>query len=139
MGRGLGRVLVVDYKALLSDQARFLRLWVEIPLNKPLHRGGPVVNPEGDKVLVAFKYERLDGLCFNCGLLGHEARICAHKNIGKGPSPYREWLKAGNKRRSKPESRKATTSSPARAVEVVDDEGRDQPRQTSQPLWSRVT
>lgn len=101
MGRGLGRVLEVDYKALLSDQARFLRLWVEIPLNKPLHRGGPVVNPEGDKVLVAFKYERLGGLCFNCGLLGHEARIYPHKNIGRGPSPYREWLRAGNKRRSK--------------------------------------
>lgn len=134
IGRGLSRVLEVDCKAILSGQARFLRLWVEIPLNKPLHKGGLVVSLEGNKVLVAFKYERLNGLCFNCGLLGHEARICPHKNIDRGSSPYGEWLKAGNKRRSKPKSRKAPTSSPARAAEVVDEEGRDQPRQTSQSI-----
>lgn len=134
IGRGLSRVLEVNCKAILSDQARFLWLWVEIPLKKPLHRGGLVVNPEGNKVLVAFKYERLDGLCFNCGLLGHEARICPHKNIDKGPNPYGEWLKAGNKQRSEPESRKAPTSSPTRAAKVVDDEGKDQPRQTSQSI-----
>lgn len=60
IGRSLGKVVEVDYKAIASDQARFLR--VEIPLDKPVQRGGSVVNPEGDQMLMAFKYERLCGL-----------------------------------------------------------------------------
>ena len=32
IGRGIGRVVEVDCKALMSDQARFLRIQVEIPL-----------------------------------------------------------------------------------------------------------
>lgn len=62
IGRSLGKVVEVDYKAIASDQARFLRVRVEIPLDKPVQRGGSVVNPEGDQMLVAFKYERLCGL-----------------------------------------------------------------------------
>ena len=36
IGSGLGRAVAVDSKALTADQARFLRIRVEIPLNKPL-------------------------------------------------------------------------------------------------------
>ena len=36
IGSGLGRVVDVDSKALTANQARFLRIRVEIPLNKPL-------------------------------------------------------------------------------------------------------
>ena len=48
IGRGIGRVVEVDCKALASDQAHFLRITVEIPLEKPIRRGGQVVSPEGD-------------------------------------------------------------------------------------------
>ncbi|KAK7849547.1 uncharacterized protein LOC112014935 [Quercus suber] len=93
---GLGRVVVVDSKALTTNQARFLLVRIEISLNKPLRRGSPVVSREGDKTMVAFKYERLVGLCFRCGTLGHEEKFnklpleteeCEH--------PYREWMKTG--------------------------------------------
>lgn len=69
IGSGLGRVVVVDSKALTVDQARFLKIQIEIPLDKPLRRGGPMIILEGDKTMVAFKYERLVGLCFRCGSL----------------------------------------------------------------------
>ena len=49
IGSGLGRMVAVDSKALMADQARFLRIWVEIPLNKPLRPESPVISPEGDK------------------------------------------------------------------------------------------
>ena len=77
IGSGIGRVVVVDdCKAITSDQARFLRIRVEMPLDKPIRRGAPVISPEVDRVWVAFQYERLLGLCFNCGFLGHESKAC---------------------------------------------------------------
>ncbi|XP_065625608.1 uncharacterized protein LOC112020135 [Quercus suber] len=76
IGGGIGNVLEVDCKAITSDQAPFLRVRVEVPLSKPLRRGAPILSPEGDKVWVAFQYERLQGLCFNCGILGHELKTC---------------------------------------------------------------
>nr|POE93824.1 hypothetical protein CFP56_16138 [Quercus suber] len=44
----IGQVVEVDYKGLTSDQARFLRIRVEIPLNKLLRRGTQFKNPEGE-------------------------------------------------------------------------------------------
>ena len=40
IGRGIGHVVEVDCKALVSNQARFLRIQVEIPLEKPIRKGG---------------------------------------------------------------------------------------------------
>nr|POF18755.1 uncharacterized protein CFP56_59889 [Quercus suber] len=96
IGRGLGRVVAVDSRALTADQAKFLRIRIEIPLDKPLRRGGPVISPEGDKTMVAFKYERLVGLCFRCGTFGHEEKVCKLPlvTVGGG-NPYGEWMKAG--------------------------------------------
>nr|POE76678.1 uncharacterized protein CFP56_76147 [Quercus suber] len=72
IGSGLGHVVEVDCKAIASDQARFLRIRIEIPLTKPILRGAPIISSEGDEVKVAFKHERLVELCYNYGMLGHE-------------------------------------------------------------------
>lgn len=57
IGIGLGRVIEVDCKGFNSDQARFLRIRVEIPLDNPLCRGSHFKSPEVDIAWVAFKYE----------------------------------------------------------------------------------
>ncbi|KAK9989666.1 hypothetical protein SO802_029905 [Lithocarpus litseifolius] len=98
IGKSLGKVVEVDCKAFASDQARFLRVRVEIPLDKSVHRGGPVVNPEGDQTLVAFKYERLCGLCFQCGRIGHKSKECNLPSMEGEELPYGEWMKAGFKK-----------------------------------------
>ena len=67
---------VVEVEALTRDQVRFLQVRVVTSLDKPIHRGGSIVNPEGDKTWIAFRYERLCGLCFKCGKIGHEAKEC---------------------------------------------------------------
>ncbi|KAK7835487.1 uncharacterized protein CFP56_023490 [Quercus suber] len=98
IGNGLGTVVEVDLKAFSSDQARFLRVRVELPLEKPLRRGGVVASPEGDKICIGFKYERLVGLCFKCGRIGHEARVCSFHVDHQQGLPYGEWLKAGSRK-----------------------------------------
>ncbi|KAK9990945.1 hypothetical protein SO802_025930 [Lithocarpus litseifolius] len=95
VGNGLGKVVEVDQKVFSSDQARFLRVRVELPLEKPLCRGGVVASPKGDKVCIGFKYERLVGLCFKCGRIGHEVQDCSFHVEHQQELPYGEWLKAG--------------------------------------------
>lgn len=73
---GIGKVVEIDAMAFTTDQARFIRIRVEVPLNKPIYRG-VVLSPEEDKLRIGFKYERLVGLCFNCGIFGHEAKDCS--------------------------------------------------------------
>nr|POE84136.1 uncharacterized protein CFP56_45193 [Quercus suber] len=94
IGSGLGEVLEIDLKAFSSDQARFIRVRVELPLYKPLRLGGVVASLEGDKVCIGFKYERLVGLCYQCGRIGYEDKDCSVQRDRKhGGLPYREWLK----------------------------------------------
>lgn len=105
--RGIGRVIEVDTKAFASDQARFLRVQVEMPLDKPIRRGAPVLSPEVEKVWVAFQYEPFLGLCFHCGLLGHEAKSCTNSIVRDGEkSPYGEWLRAGFRKAKGPSGSK---------------------------------
>jgi len=40
IGSKIGRVLEVDKRAMLADQAKFLRIRVEVQIDKPLRRGG---------------------------------------------------------------------------------------------------
>ena len=99
IGSELGSVTKVDNKPFDSDQARFLRIKVDLPLDQPLRRGSPIVNLEGDSFVVTFKYERLVGLCCTCGCLGHEMKQCiVHQPAGKQERPYGYWMKAGGKR-----------------------------------------
>lgn len=90
----------MDAKAIASEQVRFLRIRVDIPLSKPLQRGALVISPEGDKTWVAFKYERIVGLCYLCGHLGHEVKFCPHHGSNSSnieTATYGDWLKAGDR------------------------------------------
>ena len=101
----------VDCKALALDQACFLWIRVEIPLDKLLRKGGQVVSLKGDRVRLAYKYERPIGLCFQCGRVGHKANRCPYPYKGTTKNrPYREWLRAGN--RIKPGAPRSTEDCP---------------------------
>ena len=40
IGMGLGEVVEIDTTSFMSKQARFIRIRVELPLDKPIRRGG---------------------------------------------------------------------------------------------------
>ena len=45
---------------------------------------------------VGFKYKRLVGLCYQCGMLGHEMKDCSVQGSSQqAEKPYGDWLKAG--------------------------------------------
>nr|POE86282.1 hypothetical protein CFP56_07087 [Quercus suber] len=73
-----------------------MRIHVDLPFNKPLCRGGNIVNLDGSKTWVTFKYEGLPCFCFQCGLLGHDDRHCGSFPYNPDSSKqYGDWLKVG--------------------------------------------
>ena len=77
-----------------------MRVRVDLPINRLLHRGGNIVNPEGEKFWVTFKYERLPTFCFLCGILGHDEKHCSgNSNTLKAHRQYgdRLWANGGPK------------------------------------------
>ena len=65
IGCKLGKVIEVDRRALQADQAKFLQVRVDLPIEKRLRRGGYIINIDGEKGWVAFEYERLPTFCFS--------------------------------------------------------------------------
>ena len=72
MGNSLGRFIEGDKHATQSNQAKYMRIRVELPIDKPLQRKGKIVNMEGETCWVSFKYERLQTLCYLCGRMGRD-------------------------------------------------------------------
>ncbi|XP_075663402.1 uncharacterized protein At4g02000-like [Castanea sativa] len=77
LGSKLGKYIESDRRSWLAEQAKFLRIRVDIPIDKPLRRGANIVNSEGGKCWVTFKYERLPNFYFICGVLGHDEKHCS--------------------------------------------------------------
>ena len=56
IGGKLGRVIEVDKRSWQADQAKFMRVRVDLPIEKPFRRGGYVTNMDGERCWVSFKY-----------------------------------------------------------------------------------
>ncbi|GMY19877.1 hypothetical protein FCV25MIE_15116 [Fagus crenata] len=95
IGNNIGICLRVDERPWSTDQARFMRIRVDLLVGAPLRRGGMIVSPEGKKTWVHYWYERLPVFCFRCGVLGHEVQACPQPTMGKeGDLQYGAWLRA---------------------------------------------
>ena len=57
IGGKLGEVLEVDKRSLQTDQAKFIRIKVDLPIDKPLRRGGYINIEDGHRCWITFKYE----------------------------------------------------------------------------------
>ena len=72
IGSKLGRFIEVDRHLWQSDQAKFMRVCVDLEIDKPLRRGAYIASSDGERLWLTFKYERLPIVCFICGKLGHD-------------------------------------------------------------------
>ena len=52
IGSKIGRVIKVDKRSWQADQAKFMRVRIDLPIEKPSRRGGYVTNMDGDRCWV---------------------------------------------------------------------------------------
>ena len=112
IGGKLGRVIEVDKRSWQADQAKFMRVRVDLPIEKPLRRGGHVTNMDGERCWVSFKYERLPTFCVTFGKIGHDDKHCGIE-IEKQPLEwqYGKWMRAGGASKGTIEGSKGVGSS----------------------------
>uniref|UniRef100_A0A7N2LGY8 Zinc knuckle CX2CX4HX4C domain-containing protein n=1 Tax=Quercus lobata TaxID=97700 RepID=A0A7N2LGY8_QUELO len=95
IGSRLGRVLEVDKRSLQVKQAKFMRVRIKMPIDKPLRRGGNITKTEGERCSIIFRYERLPTFCYICGILGHDDKHCHVSHMESlNERQYGEWLRA---------------------------------------------
>ena len=111
LGNSLGKFIESDRRTGHSDQAKFMRIRVDLQLDKPLRRRGKVANVNGEKFWVSFKYERLPTFCYLCGRLGHDDKHCLECiEYLNSPRQYGDWLRAYGNLRTTVERSKSTSS-----------------------------
>lgn len=95
LGNSLGNFIESNHRTGYTDQAKFMRIRVNLQLDKPLRRGGKVANVYGEEFWVTFKYERLPVFCFHCGRLGHDDKHCQEcTDHQKSSRQFDDWLRA---------------------------------------------
>ncbi len=96
IGNRIRRFIIGDERRKVSEQVKYLRIRVEVPVEIFLRRGGFVTSPERERCWVDYRYERLPHFCFACGCLGHDMRWCKvnRERVESGTASYGEWLKA---------------------------------------------
>ena len=96
IGSKLGTFMEVDRRSWQSDQAKFMRVRVELEIEKPLRRGAYIVSSNEERLWLTFKYERLPTVCFICGKLGHDKKHCpVVRDWQTACHQYGDWLRAG--------------------------------------------
>ena len=95
IGNTIGMFVEMDKCSWQMEQAKFMRIRVELPIDRPLQRGGYLRNMEGEKTWVTFRYERLPTIGFACGRIGHDVRHC-EVAIESQPKEhqYGDWIRA---------------------------------------------
>jgi hypothetical protein len=74
IGSGLGPVLRVDFNTSAGIRVRFVRICIQLDLDKPLARTIRV-----GKTKLAVVYEGIRLLCFHCGRIGHRREWCPNQ------------------------------------------------------------
>ncbi|KAJ1438736.1 Zinc finger, CCHC-type [Sesbania bispinosa] len=75
--RLIGEVVLVENPMVDGQLLRlFMRIRVQVNVKKPLITGFWLPRKDLPKTWIFIKYERLQGFCYNCGIIGHDNRKC---------------------------------------------------------------
>ncbi|KAI9083591.1 hypothetical protein K1719_034533 [Acacia pycnantha] len=77
IGRQVGEVILAEDPSYNNRYLRnFLRARIILDLRKPLAYGYWLPRPDGRRIWIAIRYEKLQTFCYHCGLAGHDNRGC---------------------------------------------------------------
>lgn len=91
-----GRVQTItkkDTKKPISYEGEYMRFHIALDTGKPILPGMFLKRTGRKPVWVSLKYERLPHVCYHCGRLNHDTKVCKVKNKHLD-SNYGGWLKA---------------------------------------------
>lgn len=78
----IGEIIDVENPRITGNLVRsFMRVRILINVYKPLLTGCWVPRKDLPKSWVVFRYEKLQGMCFNCGVIGHEQQSCKRGKV----------------------------------------------------------
>lgn len=103
IGAKLGQVKEVRTDEEGIGLGSCLLVRVDLDTRKALKRRLKITIDE-ESLMVDFKYERLPALCYGCGIMGHNGRVCAYSIRMKKEQPdwtaqYGAWIRAPIKQR----------------------------------------
>ena len=94
LGNNIGRFIEVDRRARQSDQAKFMRIRVDLQFDKPLRRGGKLLVWKVRNFGLISSMKGSPIFFFKCGRLGHDEKHCKELSNQQNPKQYGEWLQA---------------------------------------------
>lgn len=99
LGSKAGYVKEVESHKNRASWNRWLRARVRVHVSTPLKNGFWLTAPNGSRILVAFKFEKLPDYCYICGCLDHNENDCNKELELKYSSEevqclYGDWLRA---------------------------------------------
>ncbi|XP_074336503.1 uncharacterized protein At4g02000-like [Apium graveolens] len=100
IGNFIGTYVKSDPGSFDGAWKAFVRIRVNLNIQKPLKRRMKIKREGGNWGWVNFKYERLGSFCFVCGIIGHTERECnivyanPEKEIERA---YGTWLRASGR------------------------------------------
>ncbi|KAI9117829.1 hypothetical protein K1719_011244 [Acacia pycnantha] len=87
IGGHVGEVLMAEDPSYNDRYLwNFLRARVVLDLRKPLASGFWLVRPDGKRIWITVKYERLQTFCYNCGKVGHDNKACQFVKLTSIPN-----------------------------------------------------
>ncbi|KAI9119456.1 hypothetical protein K1719_009332 [Acacia pycnantha] len=97
IGGYLGEVMIAENPHYNGRFLRnFLRSRVVLDLRKPLAAGFWLPRPDGKKVWLSIRYEKLQSFCYTCGKIGHDYRCCGSEKVmsmlNRNEPRYGEWI-----------------------------------------------
>ncbi|PON50145.1 Zinc finger, CCHC-type [Trema orientale] len=96
------RLSKVEDIDVVKGFSKFARVRVDIDIENPFPAGFFYENEKEKVRWISFRYERLAGLCYKCGLLGHSSKNCkiskvetlTHEALGIIVQLYGPWIRA---------------------------------------------
>lgn len=78
----VGEVMEIENPIVNGNLLRnFIRGRVKIDLNRPLPAGCWAPKSNLPNLWIVYRYERLQALCFKCGIIGHDQKSCQNTTI----------------------------------------------------------